>query len=616
MADEHRAKDPASAAPSGPAPAETPGVVPLGPAAEVLGRRLAPALARRRMDLILEKPHAAQLVRALPAEDLYFLIKDVGLEDAAPLVALASPEQFQSFVDLDCWRPEPEGPVLDTARVLRWLAVARAGDEEAARAKAAALDLEVMERCFQDGLRIVDLREQEEKPRPDDVRPGDEDLEWHTTDGGAFRIAFLGDQNSVEGAELRRLLQDLYAANPFAAERFLAVVRWELKSDLEEHALRFRTGRLEDLGFPPREVALSLYAHVDPDAPAPPQPRPVDPVPGFFLSEFRGASFLDRCAGKVVGVQTRTTLDRALVYLTNSVLVADQIDPGDLEAVREAIARMRAYLNLGLYRMAGGDEEAGARILATRALKHVFRVGFSLTLELRWRLDRMARSLALPAEDLAAALDAPERQVLEALLLPRPMYPLALDAAREAGWPEAPEASEAAERAPLPEVEAGRRPFATPEDLAAASEALSRADAFLELARDAGLLYEGDEALEPAPLSVRLLTAGLARAAGRTGLEIPLDAATLEEGLGAALTAEGTARPGFRTLLLDFLGERTGAPGPLAEALVDRALHLLEDRAGPAWAAGEFDPELADFVSQARPGTAGLGGEATPAEET
>ncbi|MFW5878610.1 MAG: DUF6178 family protein, partial [Myxococcota bacterium] len=133
-------------------------IIPFGGATEVLGRRLGRLAGRRRMDLILGKDNAQALVRALPAEDLYFLIKDIGVDDAGPLVALASPEQFRSFVDLDCWQPIEGGREVSPTCVLQWLSVAREGTAESAAGKRAGLDTEVLEIVLKEGLRIVDKK--------------------------------------------------------------------------------------------------------------------------------------------------------------------------------------------------------------------------------------------------------------------------------------------------------------------------------------------------------------------------------------------------------------------------------------------------------------------------
>ena len=70
----------------------------------LIGAQLSAASGSRRLDLILSAPDPGALVRALPADELYFTIREIGLADAVELVQLASAEQFRTFLDLDAWR--------------------------------------------------------------------------------------------------------------------------------------------------------------------------------------------------------------------------------------------------------------------------------------------------------------------------------------------------------------------------------------------------------------------------------------------------------------------------------------------------------------------------------
>src|SRR5688500_17627098 len=78
----------------------------------------------RASEILAEKDPAAA-VQALPVSDLYHLVKDLGLEDAHELIALASPDQFQGLLDLDVWAVErlDDAAVerLDDAAVRPWL---------------------------------------------------------------------------------------------------------------------------------------------------------------------------------------------------------------------------------------------------------------------------------------------------------------------------------------------------------------------------------------------------------------------------------------------------------------------------------------------------------------
>src|SRR5205814_9098787 len=89
------------------------GVIPLSRWRAALAR----ARRGRKADAILSEPDAEKLVPQLPVQDLYYAIKEVGLADAQELVALASPEQVCSFIDLDVW----ERDAIDERRLNAWI---------------------------------------------------------------------------------------------------------------------------------------------------------------------------------------------------------------------------------------------------------------------------------------------------------------------------------------------------------------------------------------------------------------------------------------------------------------------------------------------------------------
>lgn len=419
-----------------------------GPAALARTRAaLAAARGKRRLDLILDAPDPGALVRALPADELYFTIREVGLADAAELVRLASPSQFRTFVDLDAWR----GDRMDPARALPWLRAGRAGApgdealEQAWRSKLAALDMELLELILRSCLVIHDL---EKDPDPEIASD-----RYLRTPEGKFILEFPGE--GVDYLAVRGLIDDLYAEDPLGAARLLESVRWEFPGELEEIALRWRTGRLHDLGYPPREEALSWFARPA----ARPQALPGPPArpPGFFLELRPPGSLLARAADRLPEGE-REALELELVAAANATMVADAVDPGDLEAVRRAVESSRAMLELGLERLAAGAGDAGERaaeILRTTPVKAVFQQGFGRLLELRWRAEKVLAA----AEPLGPPLD----EMLRALARRRPLYFPGVEAPREDWGSPASGAFEA-------------RPFLSPADLARAAEALALAE--------------------------------------------------------------------------------------------------------------------------------------------
>ena len=62
--------------------------------------------AAQAMAAILEHPQPAALVHSFPEEDLHVLIHDVGLDNALPLVGLASNRQWEFMLDMEVWNKE------------------------------------------------------------------------------------------------------------------------------------------------------------------------------------------------------------------------------------------------------------------------------------------------------------------------------------------------------------------------------------------------------------------------------------------------------------------------------------------------------------------------------
>lgn len=436
---------------------------PIDPAALAKARaELSQARGKRRLDLILDQPDPAALVRALPADDLYLTIREVGLGDAAELVQLASPDQFRAFLDLAAW----SGDRVDPRRALPWLRAARAGStdgpREAARwkAKLARLDVELLDLVLRETLRIHDLDA--------DPDPHLESDRFMRTPENRFVIEFLAD--GAEYMAVRGLVDDLYAEDPFKATRLLSSIRYELTSELEESALRWRTGRLADLGYPSLQEALSWFAKPRGTS-APPAGTPARPA-GFFLERFGRASLLARAAARLPPGE-RAHLELELVTAANAVLVADAVDPGDLDAVRAAVEAARALVEFGIEAAAGEDESRAAEVLATTAVKALFQRGFGRVLELRWRAERLLASGRAGTRE-APLLDPPLGDALRALSARRPRYFPGLEAPREEWGTVAAGAFEP-------------RPFLATAELARTEEALSLAEGLAELAQQLGL---------------------------------------------------------------------------------------------------------------------------------
>jgi len=518
---------------------------------------LAAARGRRRLDILLDAADPGALVRALPADEIYFTIRDIGLGDAAQLVQLASAGQFRTFLDLDAWR----GATVDPSRILPWLRAARAGaadsDREEARwkRKLAALDAELLSLVLLHALRIHDL---EEDPDPDI-----ESDRFMRTPEGKYVIEF-----AVEGTDylaVRGVVDDLYAEDPFQATRIIAAIRSELRSELEESALRWRAARLADRGYPDLEEALSWFSR-PPSKPALPAGEPARP-PGFFLAQFRRGTLLDRAAEKLPPGE-RERVEQEVIAAANAVLVADSVDVGDPDEVRRAVESARAMLELGLEALASGDEERAAGALSETPLKRVFQHGFGRVLEPRWRAERIFKEGGAGTRE-APLLDPPLGEAMAALARRRPLYFPGIEADRT-DWGGA----GAAAFEP--------RAFLSSQDLARTAAALDLAEALAVLARKLALAPADAPAAGPlAPrLSSLYLTALANERLGRPFRPDPIPAGRLREAAGA----------------LERLDDPRLASEGEAGALLARLASTRAEELAPLRDGGEVRPEQVTAV--------------------
>lgn len=368
-------------------------------------RALQSASGKQKLNLIFSAPDPEALVRALPPQELYLALVDIGPDDAPELVAMATPEQFRHFVDMAAWSGPDEGP--RTLEVMRWLRLAREGDADPAKflQQLGVLDIELLALVLRRELRVHDLTEEEH------AEPENPGMSYYTSDR-RFLLEFTG---SGEYASVRQLIEDLYARDPFGAGRLIESVRWEVPTELEETARRWRDGRLRDAGVPEFEEAISFYA------------RPA--LSRAERSEAHGTPalipqarpLLDEALQQLWGDDLERA-EEAIVYAANSALVANRVSLDDPDEVREQLGHARATLSLGLELLSGGDPQRGARLLADTPIRTVFQAGIGEAYRLQTRARKVAASVRLPQAQTSTVLEEPLESAVQALLRERPMF--------------------------------------------------------------------------------------------------------------------------------------------------------------------------------------------------
>jgi hypothetical protein len=329
----------------------------------------APVARRAALLELLAEPE--RVIPLLPEAELCFTVKAVGLESASFLLEYATPEQVVACLDLDAW----EGTLPDQRSLDTWIgALVEAGEEPLLRGLQ-ALDPELLT-LFLKGRVEVFL-----KPNDDDWQPP---VGADTIDGQFF-FRTLGDDD--DAASIVSLLRTLFERDYWMYFRMLQSVIWELQAETEEWALRWRAGRLEDLGFPPWEEAMGIYRYLSPDqlVALPPDAAPLSPESRWQLpvwiprlpANADDSGLLFRTIAALEDEERRTAF-HALIALANKIAVADRLPLSDSESTPRAIQKAARFASAGLEFVSNEHGLDPIEILRRTPLDRLFRVGANL----------------------------------------------------------------------------------------------------------------------------------------------------------------------------------------------------------------------------------------------
>jgi hypothetical protein len=329
----------------------------------------APLAARGELLDLLPEPE--RVIPLLPEAELCFTVKAIGLADAAWVLEHATPEQVTAAIDLDVWtRQEPDLPALSD-----WIGALAATERGAFRRAVEALDPELL---------VLHLRSRiEVSPKP----TGDDD--WLPPEGAQtlegqfyYRAKREGDDLASIGELLRMLFEEDY----WTYFRVMQGVIWEVDSDTQEWALRWRTGRLEDLGFPTWDEAMRIYRFIRPEERGriPEDEHPLAGAPWALpvwipsLPAAAGREHRVFAAIARLGEEERRACFYAFVALANKLAIADALPLSDAGSIPRAIDKAALWVSEGLALVGGENGLDDTEVLRRVSLERLFSVGANL----------------------------------------------------------------------------------------------------------------------------------------------------------------------------------------------------------------------------------------------
>jgi len=478
-----------------------------------------------RLDLILASRESEALTRALPAPEFWITVKQVGEEDSLQLLSMASPDQVQHILDLECWHKDN----LDALGFAFWIMIMNQAGPEVVMKWFGRADEEFLISALSRFFRVYRTDPDNEGAEP-----------WRDFDNiwTLDNVYYLHFTDPKLAPTIERMMETVRANEEQKYYGLLDVVDALASPETEARALRLRSARLEDFGFVDWDESLGIYAPLSDRelgelldaAPRAGQrsmslERAVAPDYPLTLKEAPG--LLGRALALVEDRVALEDFRLGMATLINRILIADSMDLARLESVESALDKAHSFVEMGLGRFSGGDLEKAGRVLGEINPLLIFRAGFTEVIGLARRAHGLKRE-GWPAKvPFGLELMGDDGEVIEGLVKHRPRFYGGLDR----------------EGAPV------FREFASKADVDRARLALSRAQALGELFLDAlGVSDDEIKLLKRAHLGDRLtweevlLTAAGQAFCGNGFRFAPLAISDAASALGSMLTGNKPRR--------------------------------------------------------------------------
>jgi hypothetical protein len=405
--------------------------------ARALQRKRSEVLAlppEQAVERILSDPQPAALVHSFPESDFYFLVHDIGPEDALPLLALASDKQWDHVVDLESWAKDR----IEVHGVTRWLNLLLEADPR-----------RFVRWFLKDRLNFVEFylfHNMEVRVREHDQDPSEFGEGFFTLDQ-VYYVRFLkmppapGDSAIDEEARkgfLMKFLQRLAEHDHLVFQDVLLEATHVIPAETEEEEYRWRKARLEDKGFVTLDEAIGIYQAIQPADLQAQRPKSIPraaevpssalPVPAYPLREIGEDTHFSRALARVGSDHVLTHIQWEFANLCNQIIVADHKRIRDREQLRRIVAKACGYMSIGLERLKGDEKKevdpgASAAVLARYPLTALFRLGFGAGLEIKWQAERWLSSSWFAKAGLRLTFWGEQWMgVLGGLLLKKPLF--------------------------------------------------------------------------------------------------------------------------------------------------------------------------------------------------
>ena len=386
----------------------------------------------KALDRILDSPQPAAIIHSFPEEDFYFLINDIGLEDSLQLLSLASDKQLEYILDIEVWEKDRIG----INNVTKWLDLFFRSDPQRFVRWFLNKKTEFIEFYLFKNIEV--------KIREHDQDPSIFGDDFFTLDN-VYYIRFVdlpveteSNSNFIKNRNefLSNFIETLSGYDHNIFQNVLLEAFTVIPAEYEEEAFRLRNVRLAEKGFLPFDEAIGIYQPLKPEALSEQSAKFITerseirlyiPVPHYSTGMLKEGNLFTDSLKKIEKDNVLDQIQVELAGLANQILVADQKIIRNKEELGDIVKKACGYISIGLKQLTEEsndlDENRAVALIQRFPLSQIFRVGYGLVLELKWRAEKWRKISWFEKNKLHLSFWGEGWiGVLGGLLIKRPLY--------------------------------------------------------------------------------------------------------------------------------------------------------------------------------------------------
>jgi hypothetical protein len=329
---------------------------------------------------IFEAEAPEQVVRQLPPQSLFMVVKSVGLPSSAELISMASLEQCRILTDFDLWSSDS----LNEAALWEWLALTDETESlELLQKLVKFVDLKLLAILFGKYIEVKVFDEPTEQPPAEG---------FHTPDKGSTWIG-IKTEDPHKHFLLARLLALIFESSAELFYQLISIVTVATVSMLEEESFQERMKRLAAEGVPEPEVAAAIHApysmaEAKNDVASTSGRKVVEDIRSIepLIYEARTSRLF---ADLVRDVPDRDALEMEFTYIMNGAVVRWGMDFTNHELVLELAEKVKGAINIGLEKIESGGDVTVLQAYERLGLGKLYRLGLTELMALRTKARKM-----------------------------------------------------------------------------------------------------------------------------------------------------------------------------------------------------------------------------------